>query len=135
MTEHTSEEVMVPLKESGISITLFRFLPMSQYAQQRPAGSSVVKIWRCFRVLPVKFDFAFFYGFFYRILGKAVKPLKIERLFCPDYGLEEQFQIVVTPFAYIPMGQMKVIAPGKGIMYGLFANIAGKGFHGIYTPC
>jgi hypothetical protein len=85
--------------------------------------------------LSADFDFTFFNGFLYRILGKAVKPLKIERLFCPDYGLEEQFQIIVTAFAYIPMGQVKVIAPGKGIVYGLFTNIAGKGFHGIYTPC
>jgi hypothetical protein len=88
-----------------------------------------------FRILAADFDFAFFHRLFYRILGKAIKPLKIERLFCPDYGLEEQVQIVVTAFAYIPMGHVKIIAPGKGIMYGLFANITGKGFHGIYTPC
>jgi hypothetical protein len=77
---------------------------MSQYARQRPAELSAAKIWRCFRVLPVKFDFAFFYGLFYRILDKAIKPLKVERLFCADYGFEEQFQIVMTAFAYIPMG-------------------------------
>jgi hypothetical protein len=87
------------------------------------------------RNLPADFDFALFYGFFYSILGKAVKPLKIEGLFCPYYGFEEQFQIVVAAFAYIPVGYMKVIAPGKGIMNSLFTNIAGKGFHGIYTPC
>jgi hypothetical protein len=85
--------------------------------------------------LPADFDFAFFYGLFYGVLGKAVKPLKIEGLFCPYYGFEEHIQIVVTAFTYIPVGHVKVIAPGKRIMNGLFTNIAGKGFHGIYTPC
>jgi hypothetical protein len=81
------------------------------------------------------FDFAFFNGLFYRVLGKTVKPLKIEGLSCPNYRLEEQFQIVMTFFTYIPVSHVKVIAPGKGIMYGLFTNVTGKGFHGIHTPC
>jgi hypothetical protein len=78
-------------------------------------------------------DFAFFNGLFYRVLGKVVEPLKSEGLFCPYYGLDEQFQIVMTFFTYIPVGHVKIIATGKGIMYGLFANITGKGFHGTHS--
>jgi hypothetical protein len=55
-------------------------------------------------------------------------------LFGPYYGLEEQLQIVMAVLANVPVSQMKVITPGKGIMYGLLTNIACKGFHGTNAP-
>jgi hypothetical protein len=73
--------------------------------------------------------FAFLDGFFHRFHVELAEPFIIERRFCPYCGLNQEFNLVVTRFANIPMGYMEVIAPGNGIVEDISANIAGKGLH------
>jgi hypothetical protein len=84
---------------------------------------------------PDSSEFPLLDGLFDGILGKLVEPLVIEGLAGPDDRLDLQFEVVFAAFAEVPVGQMKVVPPGLGVLDGVLANIAGKGLHDINAPC
>jgi hypothetical protein len=73
--------------------------------------------------------FAFLNGFFYRIPVELIVPFIVKRRFCPDCGLNLEFNLVMTRFANIPVSYMEIIASHNGVFDDIAANIAGKGLH------
>jgi hypothetical protein len=71
------------------------------------------------------FDFALLNGFFNRVYVKLLKPLIVERRFCPYYRLNQEFNLVVARLANIPVSYMEIIARGNGIFDSISTNIAG----------
>jgi hypothetical protein len=68
-------------------------------------------------------------GFFDVFLDQFVIPAIVKGLFRPDDRFDHGFKLIVAGLANIPVGHVKIIAPGNGLFNGVSANIACKGFH------
>jgi hypothetical protein len=68
-------------------------------------------------------------SFFDVFLDQFVIPAVIKGLFRPDYRFNRSFKLIVAGLADIPVGHVKVIAPGNRLFNGVFTNIACKGLH------
>ena len=73
----------------------------------------------------LNFEFAFLYGFLDGFLDQLGIPVIVEGLFGPDSRLNLEFQLIMAGLTNIPMGHVKIIAPGNRALDDILANITG----------
>jgi len=83
--------------------------------------------------LLLRVEFTLLNGLFDRVPHQRIVPFIVKRHFCPDNRLNLELHLVMAGFTNIPVGQMKVTAPGNGRMENTLANITSNGLH-IQTP-
>jgi hypothetical protein len=69
-------------------------------------------------------------GFFDGIGYQPVIPFIIKGIFSPDYRFQHCLKIIMTGFADVTMGHVKVIPARYRLLNGMSAHITRKGLHG-----